>query len=271
MFLYPHTDLNQQNFDWIIKTLKELQERITTDSIVTVVDLAANMIDKQKIYVYIGSELGMHNNGWYYWDSGTNAWEYGGQWGLEAGLLPISIANGGTGATTKAGARTSLDITPSNINAAPTSWFAGGLSIARGGTGATNVADVKTNLGIVTPVDYIVEKSSSGGWEIVKYASGTCELFGTFSQSISGWSQWSSTVQAWYTNDTLIPPAYPVSFASIPFCYESVFSSGTSAYSYHSTDGTLTVGDGFKLMRPAAGSAGGSIVGEYFVRGVLAP
>lgn len=68
--------------------------------------------------------------------------------------LPLSIANGGTGATSASAARTALGITPANIGAAASSHnhsaaniTSGTLTIARGGTGATTAADARSNLG----------------------------------------------------------------------------------------------------------------------------
>ena len=67
----------------------------------------------------------------------------------------LSIAHGGTGATTAANARTSLGITPANIGAAASSHnhsasqiTSGTLPVARGGTGVTSIDALKSALGI---------------------------------------------------------------------------------------------------------------------------
>lgn len=74
----------------------------------------------------------------------------------------LAIANGGTGATTAANARTSLGITPANIGAAASSHnhsaaniTSGTLSVARGGTGVTNIDALKSALGIGGGTSYV--------------------------------------------------------------------------------------------------------------------
>lgn len=68
----------------------------------------------------------------------------------------VSIAQGGTGATSAAAARSALDITPANIGAAKADHthtvaadgITGTLGIGNGGTGATTAAAARTMLGI---------------------------------------------------------------------------------------------------------------------------
>lgn len=65
--------------------------------------------------------------------------------------LPINIADGGTGATTAAGARTALGVAASGANGDITSLngLTTALAIAYGGTGATTAGAALTNLGAI--------------------------------------------------------------------------------------------------------------------------
>lgn len=78
----------------------------------------------------------------------------------------LTVAKGGTGATSAAAARTKLGITPANIGAATddhthaaSDITSGSIPITRGGTGATDAATARTNLGI-TPAN--IGASASG-------------------------------------------------------------------------------------------------------------
>lgn len=89
----------------------------------------------------------------------------------------VPIANGGTGATSAANARTNLGITPANIGAADeehthsaSDITSGAMSInrlptitvAKGGTGATTAAQARVNLGVDISAETIQMFASAG-------------------------------------------------------------------------------------------------------------
>lgn len=148
MNLYPQTDLNSRNLGWIIDEIKKLQEEIANGGI-QVVSSAAQMTNHAVIYVYTGSESGMNNDHWYYWDNLSQSWVDGGAWGGSSITLPLAISDGGTGSTTASAARSALGITPANIGAVSTNAT---INISHGGTGATSAANARSNLGI-TPAN----------------------------------------------------------------------------------------------------------------------
>ena len=166
-YKYPQTNLNQQNLDWVIQTIKDLQKQIGNGG-VKVVDTYAEMTDINVIYVYTGSEPGMSTDHWYYYDTATSTWVDGGSWGGASITLPLAISDGGTGATTAAGARNALGLgntsgalpianggTGSQTAAAAYAALGGGaagkldtVDVAHGGTGATTVAGARNALGL---------------------------------------------------------------------------------------------------------------------------
>ena len=138
--LYPQTDLNQQNLNWIVSRIKELETLIANGG-VKVVTLASDMTNHGVIYVYEGTEAGMNTDHWYYWDNASQTWVDGGGWGGGAVSLPLAVSDGGTGAVNASGARTNLGLGTLAVENDP-------LAIAKGGTGTTTAAGIRNAIGL---------------------------------------------------------------------------------------------------------------------------
>lgn len=87
----------------------------------------------------------------------------------------MSIAQGGTGATTVASARNALGLGNTS----------GAVPIANGGTGATTAADARTNLGLSTAV---TGATISGKTITLTFADGTTKTLTTQDTNTSNWS-----------------------------------------------------------------------------------
>ena len=70
------TDISESLYEQLVDMVRSVSNGTA------VVDTTSKMTDKNKIYVYIGSETGMTNGNWYYWN-GT-IWTSGGVWNAVA-------------------------------------------------------------------------------------------------------------------------------------------------------------------------------------------
>lgn len=78
-------------------------------------------------------------------------------------LIPVSVANGGTGATTAAGARANLSVAAANhTHSLSGSSITGVLPITKGGTGAVSPAVARQNLGAMA-ADKVIPIGQGGG------------------------------------------------------------------------------------------------------------
>lgn len=74
-------------------------------------------------------------------------------------------------------------------------------------------AELASDIGVVAPVDYIVEKGTSGGWQYRKWNSGVAECWRDL--SVSG-AACSTAVGSWYRTASLSAGAYPFTFTATP-------------------------------------------------------
>lgn len=175
-FRYPHTNLNQQNFSWIIDEMQQLREYLETYKNPELVKFSADFTDEDKIYIYQGTEPDHVYNGWYYYDTDTRTWTFGGYYGFDDSLLPLAVTDGGTGSRTAPDARAALG-TDDASNLTKGTLHNDRLPvvpITKGGTGAANAPAALASLGVG---DYVVETGEDGPWKYRKWASGYLEAY----------------------------------------------------------------------------------------------
>ena len=78
---------------------KYLRDNFGTPNIVT---QASQMTDTDKIYVYLGSEVGWNSGHWYYYDEGTSSWADGGVYNSVAFVTDNTLSIAGQPADAKA-------------------------------------------------------------------------------------------------------------------------------------------------------------------------
>lgn len=82
---YIPGDPYSYDLKWIVEKLKKIDAQLAT-AVQTygsplVVTTAAEMTNKDRIYIYVGSEVGYTAGDWYYFDPGTQLWTSGGAYG----------------------------------------------------------------------------------------------------------------------------------------------------------------------------------------------
>lgn len=159
---------------------------------------------------------------------------------LEA-LIPVSVANGGTGATTAAGARANLSVAAANhTHSLSGSSITGVLPITKGGTGATTASGARAALGAMA-ADAIIPITLGGTGATT--AKGARTNIGIGTQLWSGsWSAGQITVPN-LTNYTMFYLDVSGSNTLVPVFRESSSLRGSSGYFSSNDYGHLALFD----------------------------
>lgn len=97
------------------------------------------------------------------------------------------------------------------------------ITIAQGGTGATSASAARTALGItfanLGASDYVVAQGTSGRWEYIKFNSGIAICAGYTSHNRTGGTAWGGI---YYDSGKTGGESYPFSFTSKPRFFTNI-------------------------------------------------
>ena len=115
------------------------------------------------------------------------------------------------------------------------------ITIAQGGTGATSASAARTALGITLAnlgaSDYVVAQGTSGGWEYIKFNSGIAICAGYTSHSRTGGTAWGGI---YYDSGKTGGEAFPFSFASKPRFFTNIVATTGEFWLTSCNDGSTT-------------------------------
>lgn len=101
------------------------------------------------------------------------------------------------------------------------------ITVAQGGTGATSASAARTALGITLAnlgaSDYVVASGSSGIWKYIKWNNGLAICWAYSSHRRTGGTSWGAI---YYDSDRCGGEAYPFSFTSTPMFFTNIIAAG---------------------------------------------
>lgn len=118
-------------------------------------------------------------------------------------IFPITVVQGGTGATSASAARTALGITLSNLGAK----------------------------------DHVIARGTSGRWEYIKFASGIAICAGYTSHSRTGGTAWGGI---YYDSGATGGESYPFTFKNKPRFFTNIVGGNGEFWLTVANDGTTT-------------------------------
>ena len=115
------------------------------------------------------------------------------------------------------------------------------ITIAQGGTGATSASAARTALGITLAnlgaSDYVVAQGTSGRWEYIKFNSGIAICAGYTSHHRTGGTAWGGI---YYDSGKTGGEAFPFSFTSKPRFFTNIVATTGEFWLSSCNDGSTT-------------------------------